>query len=152
MGSCLHGATGPFRSLLQHGLLSMESQPPSGIPLLWHGVLHWLLHHGLPWAARHTSYCTMVFTMDCTTVSAPACRASPLPPYAPWCLQGCFSHIALLSLDCCCVAVFHLLKLVISEVLPPSLTGLALPSGWSICSSGSDMRKGSGSFSQRPPL
>ncbi|KAK4820738.1 hypothetical protein QYF61_004419 [Mycteria americana] len=39
VGSSLHGATGPARSLLQHGLPT-GSQPPSGIHLLQHGVLH----------------------------------------------------------------------------------------------------------------
>jgi len=38
MGSPLHGATGPARSLLQHRLPT-GSQPPSGIHLLWLGVL-----------------------------------------------------------------------------------------------------------------
>jgi len=34
-----HGSTGPASSLLQHRL-PMGSQPPSGIPMLWHGVFH----------------------------------------------------------------------------------------------------------------
>ena len=37
LGSSLHGAAGPGRSLLQHGLPT-GSQPPLGIPLLWCGV------------------------------------------------------------------------------------------------------------------
>jgi len=41
MGSSLHGATGPARTLLQRGV-STRSQHPSGIHLLWHRVLHWL--------------------------------------------------------------------------------------------------------------
>jgi len=82
----LHGATGPARSLLQHGLPT-GSQPPSGIPLLWREVLprlqvescstmdlhglqwdslppHGLLH-GLqgnlcsgPWSTSSPSFCT----------------------------------------------------------------------------------------------
>ena len=39
MGSSLHRSTGPARSLIQHELPT-GSQPPSGIHLLWHGVLH----------------------------------------------------------------------------------------------------------------
>jgi len=35
-------STGPARALLKQGLLSMGSQPPSGIHLLWRGVLHGL--------------------------------------------------------------------------------------------------------------
>jgi len=38
VGSSLHRSTGPARSLLQHRL-SMGSQPPLVIHLLWHGVL-----------------------------------------------------------------------------------------------------------------
>ncbi|KAK4825359.1 hypothetical protein QYF61_026878 [Mycteria americana] len=41
MGSSLHGSRGPARSLLQCGLPT-GSQPPSGIHLLWRGVLHGL--------------------------------------------------------------------------------------------------------------
>jgi len=40
-GSSLHGSTGPGRSLLQRGFPT-GSQPPSGIHLLRHGVLHGL--------------------------------------------------------------------------------------------------------------
>uniref|UniRef100_A0A8B9RUN6 Protein artemis n=1 Tax=Accipiter nisus TaxID=211598 RepID=A0A8B9RUN6_9AVES len=56
VGSSLHGATGPARSLLQRGLPT-GSQPPSGIPLLRRGVLCSraaggdLLPRGAPWAA-----------------------------------------------------------------------------------------------------
>ena len=58
MGSSLHGATGPSRSLLQHGLFT-GSQPALGNHLLQCGVLHGLQveicstvdHHGLQWNA-----------------------------------------------------------------------------------------------------
>jgi len=39
MGSSVHGATDPARSLLQHGA-PHGLQPPSAIHLLWCGVLH----------------------------------------------------------------------------------------------------------------
>jgi len=44
VGSSLHGSTCPGRSLLEHGL-STGPQPPLGIYLLQHGVLHGLQVH-----------------------------------------------------------------------------------------------------------
>lgn len=82
-GSCLHGPTGCFRSLLQHRLLSTESQPPLGIQLgfctgcRWRPASSWTsmgcnthklpyhgLHHGLQsnLCSRSTSFpsfCTL---------------------------------------------------------------------------------------------
>jgi len=86
-GSCLHGCTGPARSLLQRRI-PRRSQPPPGIPLLWRGALpglqvglcsppmglhglqgHSLPHHGLlqglqgnlcsgAWSTSCPSFCT----------------------------------------------------------------------------------------------
>lgn len=44
MDSSLKGSTDPARSLFQHRLAT-GPQPPSGIHLLWHGVLHSLQVH-----------------------------------------------------------------------------------------------------------
>lgn len=41
MSSSLHGSTGPSSSVLQHGLPT-GSQHPSGMNLLWHGVIQGL--------------------------------------------------------------------------------------------------------------
>jgi len=85
VGSSLHGATGPGRSLLQHGLPT-RSQPPSDIHLLQLGVpsmgYRWI---SAPlWTStdcRGTTCLTMVFIMSCKgRLSAPV---SPVPPPPP---------------------------------------------------------------------
>jgi len=76
VGSCLHGSTGPGRSLLQCGL-PMGSWPPSGIHLLRGGVpstgYRWISTP--PWTSmgcRGTTYFTMVFITSCKgRLSAP---------------------------------------------------------------------------------
>jgi len=69
VGSSLHGAAGPGRSLLQDGL-PMGSQPPSDIHLLHRGVpstgCRW--RSAPPWTSmdcRGTTCLTMVFIMSC---------------------------------------------------------------------------------------
>jgi len=65
VGSSLHGATGPARSLLQTELL-MGSQPPSGILLLPCGPL-----------AAVTACPTTVCSTGCRGTSAPGLGAPP---------------------------------------------------------------------------
>jgi len=84
MGTSLHGSISPGRSLLQRGLPT-ESQPPSGIHLLWHGVpstgCRW--RSAPPWTSmgcRGTACLTMVFSTGCRGISAPAPGAPPPPP------------------------------------------------------------------------
>jgi len=60
-------STGPARTLLQRGL-SMGSRPPSGITLLWHGILprlqvHSLPHHGL----LHRLLCSGTWSTSCSS-------------------------------------------------------------------------------------
>ncbi|KAK4813314.1 hypothetical protein QYF61_023989 [Mycteria americana] len=88
-------------NLLQHGFLSPRvhrscqepvpvrashgrSQPPSGIHLLWRGVLHGLQWRSAPpWTSmgcRGTACFTMVFTRGCRGISASVPGAPPPPP------------------------------------------------------------------------
>jgi len=137
MGFSLHGATGPGRSLLQHGL-SMESQPPSGILLLKRKVFHGLQveicstmdlhglqgqnlpHHGLLHGLRGN----------------PAPGALPPPPSsltlvsAVLVLPRILTRLLSCKMPLCSFS--PLLKYVITEVLPLSLMGSALASGGSV--------------------
>ncbi|KAK4822389.1 hypothetical protein QYF61_014159 [Mycteria americana] len=159
--SSLHVSTGPARSLLQRGL-SKGSQPPLGhIHLLQHGVLYGLqvdicstvdLHAGgqpaSPWSSpraagesllrRWSTSSPSFFTGlgVCGVVSFTYSHSSlwlQLPSFFP-----------------------PLLKYVITEVLPPSLMGLALASSRSALEtagiSSMDIGEASSSFSQKPPL
>ena len=151
-------ATGPVRSLLQHGL-SMGSQPPSGIHLLRREVpstgYRW--RSAPSWSSmdcRGTTCRTMVFHHELqrkTLCSGISSTSSPLLLHWPWCLQNCFFHIvSLLSLHCRFTTVFFLplLKSVITEALPPSLTVLALASGGSVLEmAGTGFIRHGGSFS-----
>jgi len=138
-GSSLHGATGPGRSLLQRRL-SMGSQPPSGIHLLWRGDpsmgCRW--RSAPPWTSMHyrgTACLTIVFITSCRGISAPAPRAPPPPLSSLTSVStGLFHIFSFLSLPAAAVAqqLFPLLKSVITEVLPLSLMGSALASSRSV--------------------
>ena len=84
VGSSLHGATGPARSLLQRGLPT-GSQPPLDTSFC-SGVgsstgCRWI--SAPPWTSmgcKGTACLTMVFTTGCRGISAPAPGAPPPPP------------------------------------------------------------------------
>ena len=164
MGSSLHGAAGPGRSLLQHRLRT-GSQPPSGIHLLRCGVpsmsYRWIsaplwTSLGCSW----TACLTLVFSMGYRGIYAPVPGAPPPSP----------SSLALVSAElflshrftpltcrkCCYAGVFFLLKYIIPEVLPSLLMGLALASSGSILEpAGTGSIRHRGSFSQlltEPPV
>ena len=71
MGSSLHRATGPARSLLYHGLPT-GSQHPSGIHLLWCGVLHRPWGHSLPHHGLHHGLQGNLFSSTWSTSSPPS--------------------------------------------------------------------------------
>jgi len=136
----LHGSTGPGKSLLQHRL-PIRSQPPLGIHLLQHGVpstgCRWI--SAPPWTSmgcRGRACLTMVFITGCKRkLSAPESRAPPPPPSsltlvsAELFLSHRLTPLSSLPFHC---SLFLLLKYVITDVLPPSLIGLALASSRSI--------------------
>jgi len=133
------GLAGPARSLLQRGLPT-GSQPPSSIHLLWCGVpsMGYKWSSAPPWTSmdcRGTTCLTMVFSTSCKgRLSALTFRAPPTPPSSLTLMSAelFLSHrLTLLSTLPFLLQSFFLplLKYVITEALPPSLTGLALGSG-----------------------
>ena len=124
---------------LTHQLLSQAKQtrqPPSGIRLLFCGVLHHICStvdiHGLQGDSlpRHGLLHGLQGNL-CSGVSSPSspsfftdlgvCRVVSLT------VSLVSSHCC----SCCCAATFSLLKCIILEVLPPTLMGSALASGGS---------------------
>ena len=96
-------------NLIQCRLPSMGSQPPLGIHLLQHSIIH-RLHSGYLLPPRTTMGCrgTICFIM----VSPVSCRAIfslclehllPLLLYWPWCLHSCFFHVSYFSLPAAAV-------------------------------------------------
>ena len=132
VGSSLHGSTGPARNLLQWGLPT-GSQPPSGIHLFRHGVLHGLQvdicstvdlhelqgdslpHHGLPHGLQG-NLCSGTWSISSSSffTDLGVCRVVSLTFQSSLCCR------------------FPLLKSVLPEALPPLLMGSALASGRSI--------------------
>jgi len=108
-----HRATGPARSLLQHGL-PMESQPASGIHLLWRGVLH-RLQGNLCSSAWSTSSPSFFNDLG-------VCRVVSLAS----------SHSSLSTAPSQQFFFPPLLNYFIPEVPPPLLMGLALARSGSI--------------------
>jgi len=158
MGSSLHGSAASARSLLQHGLPA-GSLPPSGIHLLQCGdpFLGYRWMSAPLWTSmdcRRTACLTMVFiTSQKGTLSAPASQGSPPPSFftdlgvcrdVPFTLSH-FSLFTAISPQ----VFFHLLKHVMTEVLPPLLIGLALASGGStLVPAGTGFSRHRGSFWQ----
>jgi len=136
VGSSLHGSTSPGRILLQHGI-PMGSQPPSGIHLLWRGVLHELQVeicstmdlHGLQGHSLHHQ--GLLHGLQGNLCSDTCSTSSP--PFALTFASAAelfFSHILTL-LSCCKMLLsrgFFLLNYVIPEVLLLSLMVSALAS------------------------
>jgi len=139
VGSSLHGSTGHGRNLLQHRL-PMVSQPLLGIPLLWRGVLHGLQvdicstmdlrglqgdslpHHGLLYGLQGK--------ISVLAPEEPLCPPSRLTLVsAEFFLSHIVTPLAEIAVP---QQVFLLLKYIITEVLPLSLTGSASASSSSI--------------------
>jgi len=167
-------------NLLQHGLLSpwvrrtWQEPAPAQAP---HGVTAsfrhppapaWGLFHGLqvdihsPWTfmdCRGTACLTMVFITSCRGRHSALTFRTPSPP-SPSSLtlvsaELLLSHRPTPLYPAVSLLSFFLpfLKDVITEVLPPSLIGLALGSGGSILEpAGTAFIRHGGSFSQKPPL
>jgi len=134
----LHGATGPTSSLLQHRLRT-GSQPPSGTHLLRRGVLHGLQvdicstidlhrlqgdslpHHGLLHGLQG-NVCSGAWSTSSPSsfTDFGVCRVVSLT----------YSQSCLMLQLCRVFSPFS--DYVITEVLPPSLMGLALASSGSI--------------------
>jgi len=128
----------------QEGGLSTGSQPPSGIHLLWPGVLHELqvdicstvdlhelqrdslLHHGV----HHGLEGNICFNVWSTSSPSSSLTSAEL-------FLSCVLA-PLSSCSCQCAWVFfpHFLKKIIPEVLQPSPMGSALASGESILEPG----------------
>jgi len=150
MGFSFHGSTGPARSLLQHGP-PMGSQPPLGIHLLRCGVLHGLQVDSLPhYGLLHGlqgSLCSSAWNASSPYffTDLGVCRVVSLTYSLSYC-----------SYCCTGLGFFPLLKCVIPETLPPSLTGLVLASAGSVLEPAGIASVGHGeassSFSQKPPL
>jgi len=176
MGSSPHGATGPARSLLQHGVYT-GSQPPSGIPLLWWEVLptlqveicstlglhrlwgHSLPHHGLLHRLQGTACLTMGCFMGCGGISAPAPGVHPAPP-SPLTLVSAelfLSHIlTFFSCSFCCAFFFRFLTMLSQRFYhhcwlswPCPVAG---PSWSQLALAPLDIGEASGSFSQKLPV
>jgi len=137
VGSSLHGATDPGKSLLQCRL-STGSQLPSSVHLLWCGVLHGLqveicltvdLHglqgHSLPHHGRHHELQGHLCSSAWSTSSPSFCTD-------PGVCRAVSHHLT--PLFSCSSADFFspLLNYVIPKVLPLSLMGSALASGGSV--------------------
>jgi len=156
MGSFHHRSAGPAMSLLQQGLPT-GSQPPLDIHLLQCGVLHGLQmdicstvdlcglqrnslpHHGLLHGLQGKDVCSSIWS-----TSSPSCFTD-LGAYRVVSLTS--SHSSFLT-DVS-PQVFPLLKYVIPEVLPLSLTGLVLASSGPIIEpAGSGSVRHGGNFSQ----
>ena len=141
MGSSLHTATGPAKSLLQHRLPTGSQLPSCTSPCSSLGFSSSCRWRSAPlWTSmgcRGTACLTMVCSRGCRGISAQVPGAHPaLLLHWPWCLQGCFSYI-FSPLSSAVIAVaqffFPLLNYVIPEALPQSLVGSALASsgaGW----------------------
>jgi len=127
-----------LHKLLQYESLPTGSQLPSGIHLLqcevpstgyrWISAPSWT-----SMVCRGTNCLTMVFIMSCRgKLSALVSRAPPPPPSsltlvsAELLLSHSLTPLSLLLFHC---SFSPLLKYVTTEVLPPSLIGLALASG-----------------------
>jgi len=138
VGSSLLGSTGPASSLLQHGLPT-ASQSPSGIHLLWCGILlgcRWIsVPLQISMSCRAKACLAMVFSMGCRGISAPMPGAPPPPPPSSLtlvCAELFLSCILTPLSHFSCAGFSPLLKCVITEALPPSQTVLALASSRSV--------------------
>jgi len=130
----LAGAFSRVGSPWSHGLLWASTC--SGVGSLPWATGGYLLHHGPPWTAVVQPASPWPFIMSCKgRLSALASRALP-PPYFFTDLGVCRAVSFTSSHSFLFTAIspqfLSLLKYVITEVLPPSLIGLALGSGGSV--------------------
>jgi len=142
-----HGVTSPAKSLLQCGLLSpwihRSCQEPAPAQV-FHRVTGTSTCSGVGsslgcrwitsplWtsmACSRTACLTMVCSMGCRGISAPAPGAPPTCPSSPTLVfAGLFLSHSLTILSGCKMPlcrVFSFLKYLVTEMLPPSLMGLA---------------------------
>jgi len=124
VGFSLRGAAGPVGSLLQH-------MPPSGIHLLWRGVLHGLqVEVCFPVGCRGTACLNTVVSRRCRGTLLRHLEHLLLLRW-PLCPQSSFTYSYSFLPAAVARRFFHV-KHVITEVLPTSLMGLALANGSSI--------------------
>jgi len=140
VGSSLHGSGSPGRSLLQRGL-PVGSQLPSGIHLLRRGVpsMGCRLISAPPWTSvgcRGTACLTAVFYHElqgqalCSSISSTSSPSFFTDVGVCRVVSFTSSHSSLFTAVSLQFFFLPLLKYVITEVLPPSLMGLALASRW----------------------